>query len=60
MENFLNFLLDRMKERSTWLGLISLLTGFGLAISPEQGESIVSMGVSVAGLIAVFTKDPNV
>jgi hypothetical protein len=52
----MQYLFDRLKERSTWLGLIALATSFGVAVSPEQAEAIAVAGTSFAGLIAVFTR----
>ena len=54
---FLNWILDRTKERSTWLGLTAVLTSVGLALTPEQAEAIVIAGTSIGGLILAFTKD---
>lgn len=53
----LKFITDRAKERSTWLGLTGLLTAIGIGLEPEQIELISVIGVSIAGLIATFTKD---
>ena len=57
MKKILKFALERAKERSTWLGMISLLTAVGVALSPEQIEAIATAGIAVAGGVAVFTKD---
>lgn len=51
------YLLARARERSTWLGLISLTTALGLALSPEQTESVIALGMAAAGLVAAFSKD---
>lgn len=51
------YILARLKERSTWLGIISIVTVAGVALSPEQSEAIVNAGVAVAGVVAVFTPD---
>lgn len=59
MKNFLNFLLARAKERSTWLGLISLATALGLTLSEVQSEAVIATGISLAGLVTVFTADKN-
>ena len=59
MKNLLYFLLSRAKERSTWLGLISLATALGLTLSDMQSEAIIAAGMSLAGLLAVFTVDKN-
>lgn len=44
-------------QRSTWTGLVWLLTATGVSISPEQAEAIATAGMSVAGLLGVFWKD---
>ena len=53
----LRFVADRLKERSTWLGILALLTAVGVGLSPEQIEAIAAGGVAVGGLILAFTKD---
>ncbi len=53
----LAYLIARLQERSTWLGIIGLLTGAGLHIAPDQANLIVSIGLGLAGLIAAGTKD---
>lgn len=53
----LTFLLDRLKERSTWVGFTSVATAVGITFSPEQMGAIVTAGVAVSGLIVAFTKD---
>lgn len=55
--NILNYIISRLKERSTWLGLVSLTTAIGVSLSPEQTEAIVQAGISLAALVAIFTKD---
>lgn len=51
------WLIDRAKERSTWLGITTLLSAAGVALSPEQAEAIILAGVAIAGVIAAFTAD---
>lgn len=55
----INWLFDRLKERSTWLGIASFLTAAGVALSPEQMEAVTATGLAFAGLIATMTKDRN-
>ena len=55
--NALNWIIDRLKERSTWLGLTALLTSFGVSLKPELAEAIITTGLGFAGLIGVLTKD---
>ena len=51
------YLLDRLKERSTWLGLVGFLAVVGVALSPDQVESIATAGVAMAAAVAVFFPD---
>ena len=53
----LKFILDRLKERSTWVGLTALVTAAGIGLNPEQLEAITLAGIAVTGVIATFTKD---
>lgn len=57
MNKILQFILSRAKERSTWLGIISIVTALGLLLTPEQTEAIVAAGMSLAGLIGTLTTD---
>lgn len=57
MKQFFFYLLSRLKERSTWLGLISLLTACGLALTPAEAEAVIALGMSAAGIVAVFSRD---
>ena len=51
-----DYILDRVKEPSTWRGFIFFLTAIGVPIAPELQTAIVSAGLGVAGLIGVITK----
>ena len=53
----MRYLLDRFSEPSTWRGVILLLTGFGITLSPETSTHIVAAGVGIAGLVGVLTQD---
>lgn len=52
-----NYLLDRAKEPSTWRGIILVLTAAGVPIAPAMAESIISVGLAIAGLIGAVTPD---
>lgn len=54
MKGFGLFLLERLKEGSTWRGIVALLTALGVSLNPEQTAAIVSAGLAFAGLIGVF------
>ena len=50
-------LIARLKEVSTWQGIISVVTGFGVAMSPELSDGIIGIGVAVFGLVSVIWKE---
>jgi uncharacterized membrane protein len=54
-----SYLLERLKEPSTWRGLTALLTAVGVALSPDQVNAIVSAGLALMGVLGVFTKDKD-
>ena len=51
------YIFSRLKERSTWLGLIALATACGATIETVLAEQIIAAGMAIAGLIGVFTQD---
>jgi len=53
----MDYLLDRLKEASTWRGIIAIITAFGVVFSPDQVEAIVATGLAVIGVIGAFFKD---
>jgi len=53
----IEYVLARLKEASTWRGLIGLLTAAGISISPELLDKIVAAGMALMGVIGMFFKD---
>ena len=53
----MNWVLARLREPSSWRGIVWLLTVFGLALKPDQAEAIVTAGMALAGLLGVFLSD---
>ena len=51
------YLLARLKEASTWRGIVLLLTAFGVQVAPEVQEAIISVGIAVAGAVGVLFPD---
>jgi hypothetical protein len=51
------FVIARLKEASTYRGLMLILTGLGVALRPEVAEAIMACGVAVAGLAGVVLPD---
>lgn len=50
----MSYLVDRMKEPSTWRGVIYIITSVGITISPEATESFISIGLLFAGCIGLL------
>jgi len=57
MNTRVDYVLNRLKEPSTWRGIVTVLTLLGINIDPEQAIAIGSVGASVVGLINMFKKD---
>ena len=57
----MDYILARLKEASTWRGIVALITAFGVNLSPEQTSAIVTAGLGLIGVIGVFFADskPN-
>lgn len=52
-----DYILQRVKEPSTWRGAILFLTAIGVPIAPQMAEAIVTAGLGIAGLVGMFTAD---
>ena len=57
MENVLNWLVDRIKEKTTWYGIVALVSAVGVTISPDLKEAIATAGIAIAGVIAAITAE---
>ena len=53
----MDYIIDRLKERSTYTGLAALLGAFGLAIDPETFSAAVAAVIALVGLWEVFRKE---
>jgi hypothetical protein len=51
------YLLDRLKEPSTWRGIVAFVTAAGLVLSPDQQAAIVAAGLAIIGAIGAFLPD---
>jgi hypothetical protein len=50
-------ILTRVKQESTWRGIVTILTLAGWHISPAHAEIIISIGASLVGAINILKKD---
>jgi len=51
------WLLERAKEQSTWLGLVSLLGSLGIVLDPQLTPYIVALGTALGGIVGILTKE---
>lgn len=52
-----DYLLDRMREPSSWRGLTLLLTALGVPLAPGVSDAIIAIGLGIAGLIGAVVPD---
>jgi hypothetical protein len=52
------YIIARLVERGTWLGLIALAGLLGYAIEPDKIEVIAMIGTGLGGLLMVAFSDP--
>ena len=53
----MKFFVERLKEPSTWRGMVLVLTALGITMNPDLVAAITAVGTGVAGLIGVLAKD---
>jgi hypothetical protein len=51
------FAVARLREPSTWRGIILFCSGLGASIEPAIALQIITVGVSVAGLVGMLMGD---
>lgn len=50
------YVCDRLREPSTWRGLVWVLTAAGISVYPEMIPTLTAGGAFVAGIIGMVTK----
>lgn len=50
-------LLNYLTQKSTWLGLFSVLAAFGVVLKPEMSDAIISCVLGVFGLVNVIVDE---
>lgn len=55
----LNWIIDRLREPSTYRGVVWLLTACGVSLRPELLEYITAAGMAAAGILGVAMSDSN-
>ena len=49
--------MTRLKQESTWRGIITIATLLGWRLAPDQAEAIITAGASLVGTINILKKD---
>ena len=50
----LRYIVARARERSTWRGIIGLVTSLGVVIEPTKAVAIVTLAVGVASIVEMM------
>lgn len=50
----LEYIIDRLKERTTWVSIGTLLTGMGVVVKPDQWQMIMGIGMGVGGILGIL------
>lgn len=53
----MTYILNRLKEPSTWRGILAMVTAVGVKLHPELQEAIISAGLALIGLVNIFRKE---
>ena len=53
----MTYILDRLKEPSTWRGILAMITAVGVKLHPELQEAIISAGLALIGMVNIFRKE---
>ena len=51
-----SWLLERLREPSTWQGLVTIATAAGVQVNPDVALHVATVGAGVFGLINVVKK----
>lgn len=57
MNAIAHYVIPRLKERSTYVGIVGILTALGVVIDPAYIDVALVVGAAVAGVIGVVWKD---
>lgn len=52
-----DYIIDRLKEASTWRSILGLLVMFGIALDPDKKEALIQFGTSLFLLLGIILKD---
>lgn len=50
-------LLQKLSQESTWRGIITVVSGFGIVIKPDLAEAIIALALGLVGIINILKND---
>jgi hypothetical protein len=53
----MDYLVARLKEKSTYSGILALLAAVGVAVDPEQFSAISAAVMALVGVFEVFRRE---
>lgn len=53
----MDWIIERLREPTTYAGIFSALTAFGVSVAPELSDAIMAAGIGAAGLALVILKE---
>jgi len=53
----MDWILDRLHEPTTYAGIFSMLTAFGVQLAPELADAIMATGIAATGLALVIIRE---
>ncbi len=56
----IDFITRRLKEPSTWRGVVALCAVFGISVSPEMQQAITGAAIGIIAAIEIFRKEGGV
>lgn len=56
----MQYLINRLKEKSTWISIIMIVTSLGVKINPGLAETVIPLGMAVAGVVGFFLKEKDI
>jgi hypothetical protein len=51
------FFLSRLREASTWRGVVMMFAAAGITLDVAQTEAIIAVGMALVGALGVFLPD---
>ncbi len=55
----LKYILKRLKEKSTYAGILAVASAAGLQLAPELSTNIIAVVSAAAGLLLVLMKEKD-